>query len=114
MLATGWAGWVAGTAFGTPAIWVVWFLLLGLGARSAGDLWRDASRLLRRLVALGRSAPLLSSAFVRADFDFYRGYLRGVKEPPPRWKRCVARVDRDLGEALGQVFVERTFPPEVK
>ena len=37
-----------------------------------------------------------------------------MKEQPPRWKRCVAGVDRDLGEALGQVFVERTFPPETK
>src|SRR6185369_15662083 len=59
-------------------------------------------------------APYLSSAFVKADFDFYRGYLRGVKAMQPRWKRCVAWVDRDLGEALGQVFVEKTFPPAVK
>jgi len=59
-------------------------------------------------------APYLSSAFVRADFDFYRGYLRGVKEMQPRWKRCVNWVDRDLGEALGQDFVAKTFPAEVK
>jgi endothelin-converting enzyme/putative endopeptidase len=37
-----------------------------------------------------------------------------VKQQPPRWKRCVGWVDQDLGEALGQVFVEKTFPPEVK
>ncbi len=59
-------------------------------------------------------APFLSSPFVDADFAFYRGYLRGVKEKQPRWKRCVGWVDRDLGEALGKVFVERTFPPDVK
>jgi endothelin-converting enzyme/putative endopeptidase len=59
-------------------------------------------------------APYLGKAFVTADFDFYSKYLRGVKEMEPRWKRCVRRVDRDLGEALGQVFVEKTFTPETK
>jgi endothelin-converting enzyme/putative endopeptidase len=59
-------------------------------------------------------ASQLSSRFVEADFDFYRRYLRGVKEMTPRWKRCVRLVDRDLGEALGQVFVEKTFGPDVK
>ena len=59
-------------------------------------------------------APYLSSKFAQADFNFYRGYLRGVKQMLPRWKRCVGWVDRDLGEALGQVFVEKTFPPDVK
>jgi endothelin-converting enzyme/putative endopeptidase len=40
--------------------------------------------------------------------------LSGVKEQRPRWKRCVSYVDRDLGEALGRLFVERVFPPEAK
>ena len=47
---------------------------------------------------------IFPSPFVQADFDFYRKYLRGVEEMQPRWKRCVRYVDRDLGEALGQVF----------
>ena len=59
-------------------------------------------------------ASYLSSAFQQASFDFYGKYLRGLKEMPPRWKRCVRRVDGDLGEALGQVFVEKTFTPETK
>ncbi len=59
-------------------------------------------------------APYLSAALVKADFDFYRGYLHGVKEQQPRWKRCVGFVDRDLGEALGQVFVDKTFSPALK
>jgi putative endopeptidase len=59
-------------------------------------------------------ASHLSSQFVRADFDFNSKYLRGLKEMPPRWKRCVGRVDRDLGEALGQVFVQKTFAPDTK
>ena len=60
------------------------------------------------------NAPYLSSPFVNAQFEFYSQYLRGLKEIQPRWRRCVRYTDRDLGEALGQVFVEKTFTPEVK
>ncbi len=50
----------------------------------------------------------------RSNFAFYRQYLRGAEVDRPRWKKCVAWVDRDLGEALGREFVARTFPPETK
>ena len=56
----------------------------------------------------------LSSPFVKAHFAFYGKYLRGIPELEPRWRRCVQGVDRDLGEALGQVFVEKTFTPDTK
>ncbi|MGD1073445.1 MAG: M13 family metallopeptidase [Bryobacteraceae bacterium] len=59
-------------------------------------------------------ARFLSSAFVDAEFNFSSKYLRGVTTMPPRWKRCVQLVDHNLGEALGQVFVEKTFTPETK
>jgi putative endopeptidase len=59
-------------------------------------------------------APVLSAAFVTSNFDFYSKYLRGVQQMQPLWKRCVQRVDRDLGEALGQVFVEKTFGGDTK
>ena len=59
-------------------------------------------------------APYLSSAFVNENFDFYRKYLRGATELQPRWKRCVQYVDNDLGEALGQAYVRKTFGPELK
>jgi endothelin-converting enzyme/putative endopeptidase len=64
--------------------------------------------------AVHARAAYLPQAFVAEDFDFYRKTLRGVKEMPPRWKTCVRYVDRDLGEALGQEFVSRTFTPETK
>ena len=59
-------------------------------------------------------ARYLSSRFVAADFDFYSRYLYGVREMQPRWKRCVRMVDRDLGEALGQEFVRKTFSADTK
>ncbi len=60
------------------------------------------------------NAPYLSSAFVNADFDFYGRTLAGAQQLEPRWKRCVGYVDDDLGEALGQAYVQRAFPPEAK
>src|SRR5208282_1202858 len=59
-------------------------------------------------------APYLPAAFATANFDFYSRTLRGVQEMPPRWKRCVRQVDAQLGEALGQVFVQKTFGADTK
>lgn len=56
----------------------------------------------------------LPAAYATANFDFYSRYLRGVQAMPPRWKRCVRQVDRQLGEALGQVFVAKTFSADTK
>lgn len=63
---------------------------------------------------LHAEASLLPKAFVDEDFHFYRGILTGAKEIQPRWKRCVAATDNDLGFALGQKYVEQTFPPDAK
>ena len=63
---------------------------------------------------LHASAPVLSSEFVKENFSFYSQTLRGTKEQRPRWKRCVAMTDEELGEALGQKFVEQTFGQEGK
>jgi predicted metalloendopeptidase len=60
------------------------------------------------------AAPLLSSKFVNENFDFYGKTLQGTTELRPRWKRCITATDHDLGEALGQKYVEQVFPPEAK
>lgn len=59
-------------------------------------------------------ARYLSPQFVQTNFDFFDVYLRGVKQMPERWKTCTRLVDRDLGDALGQVFVSKTFSPQTK
>jgi endothelin-converting enzyme/putative endopeptidase len=51
---------------------------------------------------------------VEADFEFFSKTLRGTPAMRPRWKRCVQIVDGTLGEALGEVFVAKTFTPETK
>src|SRR5712675_2282271 len=60
------------------------------------------------------NAPFLSSKFVQQNFDFYAHTLRGVEQIAPRWKRCVRLTDGQLGEALGQEFVNRAFSQETK
>ena len=59
-------------------------------------------------------APFLSTALLNENFAFYGKTLRGQQELQPRWKRCTENVDDDLGEALGQVYVEKYFSPEAK
>jgi putative endopeptidase len=67
-----------------------------------------------RFHALTAAASYLSHPFEQASFDFYSKTLRGVQAMPPRWKTCTRGVDRNLGEALGQEFVRRTFSADTK
>jgi putative endopeptidase len=59
-------------------------------------------------------APTLSKAFVDEDFGFGRKYMAGQKEIEPRWKRCVRATDRNLGMALGELYVDKVFGPDNK
>jgi putative endopeptidase len=61
-----------------------------------------------------RYASNLSDAFVAENFHFYAATLAGQKELAPRWKRCTQATDRALGEAVGQDWVAKNFPPAAK
>lgn len=63
---------------------------------------------------LRQSAPVLPEAFENESFDFWSRYLSGTKEPRPRTARCVAAVDRQLGDLLGQKYIELTFGADAK
>ena len=63
---------------------------------------------------LDGSANELSDAFADESFDFYGRTLSGRKEQQPRWKRAVGVVNGVLGEAVGQMYVEKYFPAEAK
>ena len=56
----------------------------------------------------------LSDAFADESFDFYGRTLSGRKEQQPRWKRAVGVVNSVLGEAVGQMYVEKYFPAAAK
>jgi len=59
----------------------------------------------------GTSMP---EAFETESWNFYAHTLNGAEKQQERWKRCTSRVDREMGEALGQVYVDQYFPPEAK
>ncbi|WP_448629790.1 M13 family metallopeptidase [Cellulomonas soli] len=59
-------------------------------------------------------APYMHDAIVQANFDFYGRTLTGAQELRDRWKRGVSLVQGVLGEAVGEVYVARHFPPAHK
>lgn len=63
---------------------------------------------------INRAAGYLSDDFVAQNFDFYGKALSGRKENQPRWKRAVGTVNGMLGEAVGQMYVEKYFPAAAK
>ena len=63
---------------------------------------------------LNAAADTLSKPFVEENFAFNGKYLTGATEMKPRWKRCAEATDNQLGEALGQKYVEKYFPPAAK
>ncbi|WP_243720246.1 M13 family metallopeptidase [Luteimonas aestuarii] len=59
-------------------------------------------------------APLLSSAFVNAHYEFREKFLSGQPEPRERWKRGVSFVEGVMGEAIGRDYVALYYPPDAK
>ncbi len=93
---------VAGASIATPEF----FEALEV---AVGDTDPAVLRSYLRWHLVNSAADTLSSAFVDADFEFYGGKLQGQQEMQPRWKRCVAATEDALGEAVGQLYVERQF-----
>jgi putative endopeptidase len=59
-------------------------------------------------------APILSNDFFQAWFEFYRAGLQGIEEPRPQWKRAVNAVNGNMGELLGQLYVDRHYQDEAR
>ncbi|MFD2514441.1 M13 family metallopeptidase [Pontibacter locisalis] len=107
-------------------------LLSGMGAQAAKEIivgqpafFKELNSMLKNVPLedwktytkwhLARTmAPYLSQDFVQENFNFYGKVLTGAKEMQPRWKRVLRSTDAALGEALGQLYVQKTFSPEAK
>ena len=74
------------------------------------DVWKDYLT----YHTLSNAAPVLPKAFVEEDFAFKGTALAGTPQLKDRWKRGVDQVNAGLGEAVGQLYVTRYFPPESK
>ena len=122
---------VAAASAHTPHFdWSSYFDALGLGSLRSFSLaqpgfFAEADALLAqaptahwqaylRWNLVAAAAPYLSSAFVAQDFEFNGRTLTGARELRPRWKRVMDTTSNNLGEALGELYVARTFPPEAK
>ena len=87
-------------------------------ARALGQLVRSTPlatwRLYQRVRLFDALAITLPQPWREAEFAFRNKALRGQEEPRPRWQQATAAIDSALGEAVGQVYVERHFPPQAK
>ncbi|PKM07406.1 MAG: peptidase [Gammaproteobacteria bacterium HGW-Gammaproteobacteria-4] len=77
---------------------------------TAIDIWKSYLR----FHTVDEAAPFLADAFAQENFNFYNKTLRGQQEMQPRWKRVLNTINRNMGEALGQAYVDVTFSPEAK
>lgn len=74
------------------------------------DAWKD----LLTFHTLDSAAPLLPKAYADLNFDFYGKALQGTPEQRERWKRAVGATSAMLGDAVGQLYVQKYFPPASK
>ena len=72
----------------------------------------DDTKTYLRWQLLHNAAPYLHKAVEQEDFNFFGKTLSGQQEQEPRWKRSTKVIDRKIGEALGQLYVEKHYPPE--
>jgi putative endopeptidase len=63
---------------------------------------------------LSSAAPYLSNDFVMESFHFNNQVMSGQKQIQDRWKRMISMTDRNIGDALGQLYVAKYFPPDAK
>jgi putative endopeptidase len=73
-------------------------------------VWRDYMT----IRAIDQHASHLSKAFVDARFEFHDTALRGTPDQQVRWKRGTQFTEQALGEAVGQIYVQRHFSPEAR
>jgi putative endopeptidase len=83
-------------------------------AKIYADIPLDTLKAWQAFKVADGAAPLLSKRFADVSFEFRNKTLSGQPEQKPRWKRGVAAVNNELGEAVGRVYVARYFPPESK
>jgi putative endopeptidase len=79
---------------------------------AAADL--DTLKAWQAFHATDQAAPLLSKAFVDAEFEFRSKFLSGQPEQRERWKRGVAYAEAAMGEAIGRDYVQLYFKPDAK
>jgi len=71
----------------------------------------DTWKLYARAQVLDAAAPVLPEDFRAAAFEFHDRAMHGLQQPLPRWQQAIAAMNPLLGEATGQLYVAKYFPP---
>ena len=110
-----WVAWREGASLAQQETFVVWQpgAVTGIAAL-VGSQSLDTWKSYLTFHALDRASPFLPRAFDEEHFSFYGSTLSGTPEQPPRWRRGVDAVNAALGEAVGQIYVERHFSENSK
>lgn len=74
----------------------------------------DDWKIYLRWQVLRNSVPYLHAAAENESFSFYGTVLRGQPAQEPRWQRAARAINVGIGEALGQLYVEKYFPPAAR
>ena len=110
--------------------WASYFDRVGLGDPGdinvgQPDFFKETSKMMKTISVndwktylrwhlIDETAQYLSKDLLNEDFDFNGKFLSGTQELLPRWKRVLNTTSTNLGELVGQLYVERYFPPESK
>ncbi|HEY0194539.1 MAG TPA: M13 family metallopeptidase N-terminal domain-containing protein, partial [Kofleriaceae bacterium] len=110
-----WKAWLKAVGLeGQPAVLVAQPPVIAATAKLVKTqplaVWKD----FLTVHAVNASSPYLSKAFVDAHFEMFGKISTGTPQLEARWKRGVTQVDRGMGEAAGQAYVAKYFPPETK
>jgi endothelin-converting enzyme/putative endopeptidase len=110
-----WAEYFRGAGLSQQTSFIVWQPTAFIGesalvASTPLETWKDWMAFHR----IDTYAGVLPKAFAEEQFDFFGKILTGVPEQRPRWQRGVAMVNGELGDAVGQIYAQRYFPPEAK
>lgn len=79
-------------------------------AETSLDTWKDYLA----FQTINRFAPVLGEEFFNAWFEFYRAGLQGIDQPRPKWKRAVNSINGNMGELLGQLYVDRHYQEQAR
>ena len=110
-----WDAYFGAASLGAQQDFILWHptAVVGISALTASqplDTWKDY--LTYRVIE--HYASVLPKAYYAEVFDFYAKTLQGTPQMRDRWKRAISATNGGLGEAVGQLYVERYFPPEAK
>ncbi len=84
--------------------------LSGIMTETPLETWKDYLA----FQTISNFAPVMGEEWFTLNFNFFRKGLSGVEEPRPLWKRAVNSVSGNMGELLGQLYVDKHFPEDAK